>query len=165
MTTLLFTTSSGFLSWAIRLVTRSHASHSMITVDFYGMSCLLHCTVGGVQITPRAKWLRDNVVTQEFAFVADVTDRIPDAAKHLNERFDYVGFFGFGIVVLAWRWFKKKIRNPIHTPTSFVCSEFVLELDRAGVVVPEWSGLDPERTTCQTLIEICERSASFRRIA
>ena len=164
--TLVFSTGGGIVSRAIRWFTRSRCSHVMIGLSLFDQDVLLHSTAGGVQFTfPRSKWFRNERLIAEYEIIPDLSAGVPILLeKFLNAHYDYVGVVGGFPLVLLWRrWFKKKIRNPLASPTALFCSEFVLHLDEGGRI-PEWKGLDPERTHAQDLLEICETSRSFIRV-
>jgi hypothetical protein len=86
------------------------------------------------------------------------------AVRHIGEEYDYGALFGFAWAVMLWRWFRIKAKNPTASAGAVVCSEFVLCLDPEGKNIPEWRGIDPERTHCQHLIQIAEDGPSFERI-
>lgn len=160
--TLLFTSSSDWSSKIIRFFTRSKTSHVMIGLQLFGVEMLLHCTGGGVQFTPRRKWMRDNYMVGEFTCTVDLTYGLSHAVRHLGEKYDYLSLIGF-LPILFFRWLKIKVKNPLASPKAMVCSEFVLHVDPEGKV-PEWSGMDPETTTAQDLLELCEEGKSFEAI-
>ena len=156
--TLCFTTSRSWISKAIHWFTRSRVSHVMIGCQYQGMPFFLHASSGGVQLTPRAKYLKSNVVVDEYRILPDVEVGFDHALSHLNEKYDYLTLFGWGAVILLWRWFRIKAKNPLESPTAMVCSEFVCHLDMAhggmpGKLIPEWEGLDPDKTHCQMLLD------------
>jgi len=160
MTTVMFGTSRGLLSRVIRWVTKSPASHALIGFEVEGVPCVLHATVGGVQISLRAKWERNAKVVAEYRTI--VQPDIRHAVTHIGDHYDYVGLLGY-VWVLAWRALKKRVKNPLASSRSVVCSEFLLHLNHDDAF-PEWSDLDPETTTPRDLMERCERNISFRRL-
>jgi hypothetical protein len=168
-TSLVFTTSSGYLSRAIRAMTRSTVSHVAIGTEIFGEPVLIHSALDGetgrtgVQITPRARWLRDNTTIAEYEIVPDVTSSMASMVRLLCERYDKLGLLGYVIVIVA-RWLGKKIMNPLSSSTRFVCSRYVLKLDPTGELIPEWKGLDAEQTTPQDLLQLCRSGKSFNRV-
>jgi hypothetical protein len=163
MTTLIFTTSSSLLSRVIRWFTRSACSHVAIGTELAGMPVLVHATAGGVQVTARSEWLASNQLVAEYAFRRPSDASLRHALKHLGEKYDYLALIGFAVAIAAWRLLKVWMRNPFASPRAMVCSEFVLHLDHAGRI-PEWRGLDPERTHAQDLLTHCEEEVSFVRV-
>jgi len=159
-----FSTSSDWISRAIRWITRSRVSHAWLCLEWYGMLFIIHATVGGVKVTPRSKWESGhNKIVGEFRPKADVTEGVKHALSFLDEEYDYVGILGYIFVVFWKRWFNKKIKNILARPNAMVCSEFLVHLaDKGGI--PEWRELDPERTTPKDLLEICEKEHSFERV-
>ena len=155
MTTLVFSTSKGFVSRAIRWFTRSKASHVMIGIEVHNQPMLLHCTSGGVKITPRAKWFKDSTLISEWRFKDE--PNVDHALSHIGDKYDYLTLFGWGAVILLWRWFRIKAKNPLQSPTAMVCSEFVVHLGEPELGannVKDWRELDPETTHAQTLLDL-----------
>jgi len=165
-TTICFTTPHTWspLPWLIRKLTRSPVSHVALCVEVYGIKTMLHCTVGGVQLSLRDRFEASSKIVEEYAFKPDMTAGVAHAIEqHLGDHYDYVGLLGYAYLLLAWRWLHKKIKNPLASPTALVCSEFVLHVDHGGVLA-EWQGLDPERTTAQDLLERCRSGPNFGRV-
>lgn len=151
--TIVFSTSSGWLSTIIKWFTKSRTSHSMIGIEIHGIPALIHATMGGVQITPRKKWFKDSILIAEYRILKDLEDGFKHAFSHLGDHYDYVGLLGY-IPVMIGRWFGRKVKNPFASASAVVCSEFVLHLDHDHVI-GTWKGLDPERTSPQDLLDIC----------
>lgn len=167
MLSIVFTVSDSFVSKAIRWVTKSETSHVAIGTEIFGVPVFMHSTVGGVQITPRERYLKNNRVVAEYVANVDVESKLRNnvmkVAEYLGEKYDYIGLVGYAILIFAWRLFRKKIKNPLASPTAMVCSEFVVHLNADGDI-PEWDGLDPERTHPQELLERCEKEVSMLRV-
>lgn len=161
--TLAFTSSSALISRTIRFFTRSRTSHTAIGLDLFGTPFFLHATVGGIQMTPRARWLKTNRVVAEFTIVPDLHEGLQTALHHIGDAYDYRGLFGFFFVLLAKKLGRTR-RNLFASPTAMVCSELALHLDLAGSKIQAWRDLDPERTTPEDLLQICEKSAQFVRV-
>jgi len=162
MPSLVFTASNDLLSRSIRWFTNGRASHVAIGAQLCGVPVLIHATVGGVLVSPRAKWLRGRKLVAEYAFTNGSGVDVAGAVKRLGERYDYVGLFGF-VPILVARWFGVRIRNPFASPRAVVCSELVLRADKYNNV-KEWRGMDPERTSPADLLEACVGSESFTRL-
>lgn len=152
--TLLFLTSRSWVSAVIRWVTGSEASHVAIGMDLHGVPILMHADVGGAQVSLRSKVLQGHSVVAEYDCLTIPATHIVGSVACLGERYDYVGFFGYAVVIAA-RHLGRRVKNPLASPRAMVCSEFVLSLDTRGEYVPPWSVLDPERTTPEDLLAIC----------
>ena len=169
MPSLVFTTSSHWLSRVIRAATGSEVSHVAIGTELFGEPVLIHSALdgdtgrSGVQITPRNKWLEKNYIVAEYGIVPDVTGNMGPLIRLLCERYDKMGLLGYLIVIVA-KYLGKKIMNPLSSPTKYVCSRYVLRLDQTGESIPEWSGLDPEKTTPHDLLVLCRSGASFCKV-
>jgi hypothetical protein len=153
---LVFTAKRNIVSKVICAITGSRTSHVAFCFEVASTQVFLHANVGGVQISPRAKFLKKNKIVDEYVFVDSYDVNLTDAVNHIGERYDYVGVFGF-IPVLVARWIGRKIKNPIASPNAMVCSEFIIK----GVKLGEWAAMDPECTTPGDILKACERSSDF----
>jgi hypothetical protein len=152
--TLLFLTSRSWISAVIRWFTEGKASHVAIGMELHGVPILMHADVGGVQVSLRSKVLQGHSIVAEYECLTIPETHIYGAVACLGERYDYVGLFGYALVIAA-RHIGKRVKNPFASPRAMVCSEFVLSLDRTGEFVPPWAFLDPEQTTPEDLLGIC----------
>ena len=165
----MFTTSSHWLSRSIRALTDGDTSHVAVGTDLYGVPVLFHAALDsrtgqdGVQVTPRSRWLDENVVVAEYEFVPDVSQSMGTMVELIGEKYDKMGLVGYVFVLLA-KWLGKTLRNPLSSPTKLVCPRYVLRLDPTGTNVPEWNGLDHERVTPHDLLLLCRVGASFSRV-
>ena len=169
MPSLVFTTSSHWLSRVIRALTRSDVSHVAIGTEVFGEPVLIHSALDGesghtgVQITPRSRWLADNIIIAEYDIVPDITHNMGPMVRLLGSKYDRLGLLGYAAVIVAG-WLGKQIMNPLSSPTALACPRYVLKLDPTGDLIPEWRGLDPERTPPHDLLVVCRAGTSFRRI-
>jgi hypothetical protein len=161
MTSLLFVAADTFVSRAIRFITRSRVSHVAIGgFALESMPVVIHADLGGVQVTPRARFLTKNALVAEYDILPPVN--LSAALERLGERYDFAGLAGY-LPVLFWRRLGRAIKNPLAAHNATVCSELVLALDDARAV-PEWIDLDPETATPQDLLARCSQGASFRQV-
>lgn len=163
MISLCFTTSNGFLSRIIRRVTRSETSHVAFSTSLHGVPVLVHAALGGVQITPRARWLKQNRLVAEFDVKPDLSMGLAEAVRRVGDRYDYRGLLGHLAVLFAWRWLHRRIQNPFASPVQYVCSELVIRSAVSGKI-PEWAHIDPERITPGMLLDLCRMGESFKVI-
>lgn len=133
-------------------------------MEMEGVPVIVHATVGGVQVDFRRKWAKGNTIVGEFRPKVEVSQGVQHTLSLLGSKYDYVGLLGYLLVVFWWRWFGRKIKNPIVSPTGLVCSELLVHLSHDGSIIPEWAEMDPERTTPQDLLAACEAGSSFERI-
>jgi hypothetical protein len=162
--TIVFLTTDMLLSRIIRRITKSPASHVVLGLSLYGVPVLLQADVGGVQIIPRSKFLIKHRIVSEWEFTSPgIEYALAQGVREIGEGYDYIGLFGY-LAVVVGKLFHRRIKNPLASRKAFVCSEFVVGLDRDGHCVPEWMGLDPEATMPSDLLAICNTSTSFRRI-
>jgi hypothetical protein len=52
-------------------------------------------------------------------------DNLRYILKNLGEYYDYIGLLKFGFVLLWWKFFKKKVRQPTQNTKGQFCSELV----------------------------------------
>ena len=167
--TLVFTTSSHWLSRVVRWVTNSDTSHVAIGAKVYGEDVLMHSGLDGetgqtgVQMTPRERWLNDNIIVAEYKIVPDVSGNMGSLIKLLCSRYDKLGLVGYALVIIA-KWLGKQIMNPLSSPKMFVCARYVLELDKEGKLIPEWKGLQADQITPHDLLQLCAQGPSFTKI-
>lgn len=170
MTSLVFTTSSHWLSKTVRWMTNSETSHVCLGTEIFGEPVLLHSAIdgetgqNGVQITPRSKWLEDNELVAEYNILPEIgEERMRPMIRLLCEKYDKMGLIGYIVVIVA-KWLGKKIQNPLAHARALVCARYVLKLDPEARAIPEWAGLDPEKTTPHDLLLLCRTGPSFSRV-
>lgn len=152
------------------MMTKSDVSHVALGAELFGEQVLIHAAINsktghtGVMITPRAEWFEDNDLIEEYEIVPDVSANMGPLIKLLGSKYDKLGLFGYGIVIIA-RWLGKRIMNPFSSPTSgLICPQYVLKLDPTGILIPEWKGLDPDNVTPHDLLLICRIGTSFKPV-
>src|SRR5581483_8887373 len=128
-----FTKATGFVAWAIRLITGAEASHVGILLDD---GTYLQADKGGVQISDRKAFLLNGERT-----VIAVFEPKPEILPYIDVEwgkskigagYDYLGLVGDLIPILSWRWFHTKIGDPFNSASKYWCSEFVVALDQQG---------------------------------
>lgn len=148
----------------IRWLTKSQVSHASLGVEVLGVPCILECTIGGVRFLPRHKFLQHSVIVEEYRTTAVSSAGLSHAIKdHLGDSYDYFAIPGYAYLLICARWFRKKVKNPLASPTALVCSEFVLHIDHEKKL-QEWQDLDPERSTAQDVLARCRLGVNFERV-
>lgn len=147
-----FSTTTGWLSWWIRMYTGSRVSHALLTFRSatLGRVCVIEAHGGGFRIVPWSRWERKNTLIARFTIVAppEATLRSLRAISlRLGDPYDVVGLIGFipGMwyrlqTFFASRWRvrnqgqgaqKKKwlprFRNFFDNPKRLFCSEAIAE--------------------------------------
>ncbi len=105
-----------------------------------------------MKLTPRKKYEQGNHIFHEHAFKPNMSEALRHTYDHLGDQYDYAGIFGFAWMIICWRLFSRRIRNPLASASAMWCSEFALHLNH-GDIIAEWNGLDPELTHCQHLLD------------
>lgn len=148
------------LSRAIRWFTSSKVSHACVGgLELAGVPVLLGAGVRGVVPEARAIYERRDQVVEEYEFEVDDAEARAAIERGLNLRYDFLGVFGFGLAILAWRWFKLALRKPLTSSRAVWCSEWVMSFPH-----PAWAGLDPEQTSAEGLRQACERAGLPRKV-
>lgn len=158
-----FCTSKGILSRLGQWITGARATHCYISAQLGGLDIILHSTLGGVQVDPKKKWAKHNIILAEFEVLPDVSEGFDKTVSMLGMKYDYAGYFGF-IPVFFGRWLGKKWKNPGGSPNAIVCSELLIHL-RGDGDIPEWMDFDEESTSPGDLHSRCTAGASFREVS
>jgi hypothetical protein len=146
----IFSTSRRLVSRIIRRVTGEPVSHVGLLTFVEGVPVVLHADVGGVQFTTLRAFGVSNevVVAYQNRECASVPCTLRDAVLDLGTGYDYVSLFARAFV-MALRWCGLSVRNPMRSPRSVVCSEFVAR------VVPAFVAFDAEEVTPGELLSFC----------
>lgn len=157
---LVFSTSDRWISKAIRRVTKSRVSHVAFLTIADDQAVILHADVGGVQFTPLARYLRENIVIDAFerttCTTRDEACSLARAMSKLGDSYDYAALVTRA-VVRAFRWVGIKANNPLRSPRSVVCSEFVAR------TVSDFAAYSPEDVEPEDLRAHCENSDRWKR--
>jgi hypothetical protein len=148
-----FSTSKGFISWVIRKITRSKASHAWVTFrdPTLNKTVVMHATRRGFHLEPWSKFVKHSDTKAQFTCTLDLLPGVQYLANWLGTRYDYKSIFGFFWIWVA-SWFHRKIKNPFRNTAKMVCSEaMAILIQKAGVNRSE--KLDPESTTPEALWE------------
>jgi hypothetical protein len=124
----------------------------------------LEADLSGVRLRPEARWARGKRVVGRFRSRRDLATGLRAAAALAGRRYDVKALFGFAWTILVWRWFRRRVRNPLASPRAYVCSEFAVHL-REGGGIPEFEGLDPERTSPRVLWRVLKDGTTFEGVA
>lgn len=159
-----FTKSTGFVAWAIRLITGAQASHVALQLDD-GM--FLQADQGGVQLSDRAHFLLNGERTIIALFepkpnTAPLIDLSWGHSK-IGSDYDYLGLVGDLIPMMTWRWFHEKIGDPFGSASKYWCSEFVACLD-TGKAIPEFQKFNPRTVSPGQLLDSMRAGASFTEL-
>lgn len=161
---IVFTKATGFVAWAIRLITGSPASHVGIQLDD---GTFLQADKGGVQISN----LDDFLLNGERQIIAAFEPKpetlplldIEWGRSKLGADYDYLGLVGDLIPILSWRWFSIKLGDPLESASKYWCSEFIASLDQQSKI-PEFNEFNPRTVSPGQLLKCMERGNSFFRV-
>jgi hypothetical protein len=166
MITIMFTRPKhwSLVSAVIKWISDSPVSHVAIGTDLHGVPIVLGADAQGIHPVTRTRFLAESEVVEEYATTkVDLEPGFKRAIEHMGEKYDFAGLLGFGLVKLAWRWLRVKVRNPWTSPRAMWCSEFVLHLDEQHLIAA-WSKFQPEATDVEFLRRACEGSDDFRKL-
>jgi hypothetical protein len=118
------------VSALIRWFTKANVSHAYVI--FYDPTLddeyILEADTRGFQPMRYSQFKKNNNVVMELDPHVEMGAAIRMADRWVGEQsYDYEGFFSM-VIVIAARWFKKKIKNPFHSPHSMYCSEAMTKL-------------------------------------
>lgn len=83
--------------------------------------------------------------------------------RQIGAPYEFVGGAGNMLALLVWRWFRRRIKNPLGNPHEFICSKLPLALDPERRL-PEFRRIDPEETTPGVLLRHLACGHSFTRV-
>lgn len=119
-----------------------------------GVPVVLHADVGGVQFTPFGQFVETNTIVAAFEETRCTVTCVGHAVSMVGLSYDYAGLFAKGVWFAA-EWLGLRMRYPLRSPRSVVCSEFVARS------VPAFAAYDPERVTPQDLLDHCRNDDTF----
>lgn len=147
------------LSRLIRWFTDSQVSHACIGgLELAGVPVLLGAGIKGVVPETRAVYEKSDKIVEEYEFEVPDEAAREVIARELNLRYDFLGVFGFGLAILAWRWLRLKVRHPFTSTRAVWCSEWVMHFPHEA-----WAGMDPETTSAEGLRRACRRAGLVPR--
>lgn len=157
---LVFSTSDRWISKAIRRVTGSRVSHVAFLTLASEQTVVLHADVGGVQFTPLAEFLRKNRIVEAYeratCTTRDEACSLARAMAKLGDSYDYASIVTRAVARFV-QWFGVKFRNPLRSPRSVVCSEFVAR------TVSDFARYSAEDVEPEDLRSHCANSDRWRR--
>lgn len=157
MITFGFSTSNSIASGIMRWFTKSKASHAWIAFDSseLGIRMIMHATIGGFKLNQWNKWKKNKIIVAEFECLEDLSDGLKIMASQLDNHYDYLE-----VIMLAFkRWFKK-FKNPIQDKTRLSCSEALTLLLQTHNFALD---MDPSSTTPEDLLNFCENNKTFQK--
>jgi hypothetical protein len=146
------------LSWAIKLLTKSEASHAWLLVDdpVFGLRVVMDSHLSGFRLIPFEHFLLTNRVIALAVPTWDLSVGVSAQVKDVGDGYDYLGLAGMLYVTLMWKWFKKSVKNPFRTKTMF-CSEAVMLVLQASKY-PDSEAYDAESVWPGELMEFFRKS-------
>jgi hypothetical protein len=142
------------ISWVIRKLTGSTASHVWLAIDdpLFGR-VVLEASELGYRLYPFERFAKSNTVIRLVEPPAcDMVKGVQSVADLLGTSYDFEGLFGM-LVVVVGRWFHRKVRNPLHSSRALFCSEAVARVLVAAGYTPA-AELVPESTTPQDILDL-----------
>src|SRR3954469_13142186 len=129
-----FSTTRLWLSRVIRWLTRSRFSHCWVRhpSSVWGGTWITHADWPVVRQWPWQAATKQWSVKQLYAPRFDIRPALLAVRKDFEARYDIPGLLGMVFVELAWKWFRRRIKNPLASPKAVFCSEFIAEIFRAA---------------------------------
>lgn len=161
MIRLVFTTGGDLFSFGVQVMTLSDVTHVAIGLPPNG-ELLLHATLKGVVLQPRAKWRQRPIA--DFAIRPNVLGGLARAASQIGKPYD-TGEVAFRPFLAALQYLAPLApRSAAQGTAAWTCARFVMLLDPGGDRILEWRGLDPLTATPADLLERCLVGPSFVRV-
>lgn len=149
-----FSTSRRLASRIIRWATRSKVSHAWLLIEdsYFGVDMVLQATMGGFHLEAYEVFKKAHDIVAVVDINHPMDKGLKQAAFWLGYRYDYLGLFGAGFVVVGG-WFKRKWKNPLDSSHSMFCSEAVVRVLQASEY-PGFEGMEePGAVNPQRLLE------------
>lgn len=144
------------LSWAIRKITGSRASHAWLRVvdPLFHLDMVMEAHTTGMRLIPRAVFEKGNAVVALAYPQGDFSTALGKAGKFLGRKYDFEGLLGMAWVLLG-RWLHRKWRNPLNSTKALFCSEAVVEMLQAAKY-PGAERLAADSTSPEDLLEFLQ---------
>lgn len=160
MVRIYFTRASGLVAWLIRAVTGGSVTHVGL-----GLSDgrIVHADQGGVQVAATMGAFLGNERRLAATFETVVDPELDEEAilkRFVGRPYDYDGLLGALPGVLAWRWWRVRLGNPLAKDREFFCSEFVCEVLNPAGIMPR---KDPGTMTPAALMRWMSRSIHWAK--
>lgn len=154
---------NSFVSWLIRKITKSKASHSWILLDeeYFGTPIVMEAVgVEGFRMISLEVFKKQgNIIIDIVEPKISLEPGVTRAIHWLGEPYDREAFFG-AFFVMVGRWLRVNWKNPFRSSRTQFCSEAVVRiLQASNYPGTEW--MDPESTTPQDLIEFFKSELKF----
>jgi hypothetical protein len=147
------------LSWAIKFLTKSEVSHAWFLVDdpVFGIRMVMDSYLTGLRLIPLEHFLEGNRVVYFATPLWNLDKGLLFQSREIGDKYDLWGLAGMAYVSLMWRWFKKKVKNPLAQPGAMFCSEAVVRvLQFSGF--PDSTAIEPESTNPGELLQFFKES-------
>jgi hypothetical protein len=147
------------ISWIIRKLTRSRASHAwlQLTVQPFDLEMVFEATEWGVRLVPWRIFRRHNRIVARFEPLVPLDAGLVEAKRWLGARYDFGGLLGMFFVVVG-RLLGRKRKNPWNSAKAMFCSELVTTV-LIGSGYPGAREHAPSQTSPQDLLDFLEQSA------
>jgi hypothetical protein len=150
------------MSKLIRWVTRGKSSHAWLRYydETLQMHMVIQAELEGYETIPWKRWLKKNKLIAAYEPTeVNLTGGLRHIAQYLGADYDLRSALWVGLK----RWFGKKFRRALHSPTKLMCSEAVARaLQHAQVECVK--DVNPELVSPAELRERIEASSEFERI-
>lgn len=146
-----FTTSKHWYSGIIRRETRSECSHTFLVFPFRGRNMVAEEGDAGWSIRTLDALLETDTLIALLPPKVALDKGFDESLVDLGQRYGWWTLFGMAFVMAARR-FGKKVRNPLASSHSMICSERVAKvmIDSGDIGALQF---DPASTTPQDLLE------------
>lgn len=151
-----FSTTDVWLSKIIRAGTGSKYSHCWIRHGsaVWGGTWITHADWPVLRQWPWRAATTQWTVKQLYRPTWDVRPALASVRADFEEGYDVPGLLGMVFVELAWKWFRRRVKNPFASPKAVFCSEFVADIFRAAKL-PGTEHWDTEALAPEDVADFC----------
>jgi len=152
-----FSSGNSLISRAIKLATRSKASHSYIVFRAAGERLVIHANERGVGCEHYENFKKHATIVAEYELVMnDIEEHVAlsYALKQLTKPYDFLAVIGFGWVVLN-KMIGIQVKQPFRNRSAYFCSELVITALQAANF-PLSHFFDRERTSPEDIIDFLD---------
>ena len=139
------------VSWLVRKISKSAVSHCFFIYHDkdWDINMVMEAHELGFRLIPFAHFEKKNKIIAIIKPKVSLEEGLQHVAlEYLGTSYDFIG----GFMLLMWRWFGRKWRNPLVNVHSIVCSEAAVIAMRKGKY-PNSESLVPQDIMPQDLLE------------
>jgi len=153
-----FSTTGVWLSRLIRWATRAKYSHCWVRhgSEVWGGLWVTQADWPVVRTWPWRAASRSWTVKKLYRPRFDIHPALARVRRDFEDPYDIAGLFGMVLVTIMLKWFKRRIKNPLASPSGVFCSEFVAKI-LVEAKLPGTEHWDPQGMTPKQVEAYCAK--------